>query len=86
MLKFCLFILDVYCSLSLQVDDKDVSELGQTATVALLREKPIGSMVTLIVIPGMHREQSNPPTFSTSEDTQRDGAGPSQNVSKFRFS
>ncbi|VDL57315.1 unnamed protein product [Hymenolepis diminuta] len=63
----------------LMVDDKDVSELGQTATVALLREKPIGSMVTLVVIPGMHREQSNLSTFSTSKDTQRDGAGPSQN-------
>ncbi|KAM3187736.1 hypothetical protein ACTXT7_001723 [Hymenolepis weldensis] len=60
----------------LMVDDKDVSELGQTATVALLREKPIGSIVTLVVIPWIHREQSNPPTFSTSDG---DGAGPSQN-------
>ncbi|VDO01374.1 unnamed protein product [Rodentolepis nana] len=62
----------------LMVDDKNVSELGQAATVALLREKPIGCMVTLVVIPAIHREQSNPPTSSDNGDTQREKSEPSQ--------
>ncbi|BHF65760.1 Partitioning defective 3 B [Sparganum proliferum] len=33
----------------LMVDDKDVSSLGQAQTVALLREKPVGSVVSLVV-------------------------------------
>lgn len=66
---------------TLQVDDKDVSELGQTATVALLREKPIGSLVTLVVSSGPHHQEQNCPSTRTSDDARSDGIGSSQNVS-----
>ncbi|VDK37599.1 unnamed protein product [Taenia asiatica] len=63
----------------LMVDDKDVSELGQTATVALLREKPIGSLVTLVVSSGPHHQEQNCSSTKTTNDARSDRIGSSQN-------
>ena len=55
--------------------------MGQTATVALLREKPVGSLVTLVVASGPH--YSPPP--STKVDEHGDRAGVLQKVSIYPF-
>ncbi|KAH9282810.1 Partitioning defective 3 -like protein [Echinococcus granulosus] len=62
----------------LMVDDKDVSELGQTTTVALLREKPIGSLVTLVVSSGPHHQELNCSSTKNSDETHSDRISSSQ--------
>ncbi|VDM16578.1 unnamed protein product [Hydatigera taeniaeformis] len=64
----------------LMVDDKDVSELGQTATVALLREKPIGSLVTLVVLSGPHHQGQSYSSTRNSDDTRSNRIDSAQNL------